>query len=576
MSAECKPEYWFLDMDGKIKLTIRTGHSTNDPNLTRRVDIPQNVLLSGRAAEWQDLLEDKAAKATLAKPYTSGNEVTALIDGKDFMSDLYKELLPEKDQPKDDLQGLDEEDPDFILITGWEFWKRRALCERVPKSSQQESMSALPDVLNTALGEGATMRVLSFANPIPVGVGPRTTSFVEAMNVLLKHSAVLVAPHNPFVSHHQKEVFIARSAFEKSCAYVGGMDLAINRWDDSKHEKREPEDLNFGWHDIQLKVRGDAALQLWANFAERWKDAKKKTVGAKLLDCPVPRWSEKEWKKRPKEIAKQHVQVLRTVGEAGTRERRRDRFMADGEKTVLCGFEKAISKAECYIYIEEQFLWDCELADYIAARMKVKKDLRLIIVMTAGCEIPAKLGGDYAFFLRHAFLRTVMRVQERDASDYGDECRVYPYGLYQLERDGHNEIYVHSKLFIIDDRYVAVGSANVDRRSMHIETEITLGIVDGNLVDGKLGGKPAKVCAFAQNLREKLWKEHLGVTSLGSNDPIEVLKQFPGTGGSWPIDPQESRNDQKHHLRCYIDYKGELLQENICRLLDRSEREWRQ
>jgi phosphatidylserine/phosphatidylglycerophosphate/cardiolipin synthase-like enzyme len=576
MSKECQPKYWFLDVDGKINLSIRTGHTTKGPNLTRKIDIPQNVLLRGRSEGWRDLLEERAAKDTLGEAYTSGNEVTALIDGKDFMSDLYAELLPEKDKPKDELQGLDEEDADFILIAGWEFWKKRALCERVPKSSNQESLSALLVVLETALREGAALRVLSFDNPIPVGVGPRTTAFVEAMNGLLKHSAFLTAPHNPFMSHHQKEVFIARSAFEKSCAYVGGMDLAINRWDDSQHEKGEPEDLNFGWHDIQVKVRGDAALQLWANFAERWKDAQKKTKGAKLLDCPVPRWSAKEWENRPKEIGKQHVQVLRTVGEAGTRERLRKRWMADGEKTVLCGFAKAISKAECYIYIEEQFLWDCELADCIAAQMKVKKDLRLIIVMTAGCEIPPKLGGDYAFFLRHAFLRTVMRVQERDASDYGDKYRVYPYGLYQLEKNGHNEIYVHSKLFIIDDRYVAVGSANVDRRSMHIETEITLGIVDGNLVDGKLGGKPAKVCAFAKNLREKLWKEHLGVTSLESDDPIEVLKQFPGTGGGWPIDARKARKGQKHHLRCYIDNKGDVLKEHICRLLDRSDRKWRQ
>jgi phosphatidylserine/phosphatidylglycerophosphate/cardiolipin synthase-like enzyme len=238
----------------------------------------------------------------------------------------------------------------------------------------------------------------------------------------------------------------------------------------------------------------------------------------------------------------------------------------------MCALKKAIEKAECYIYIEEQFLWDCELADFIASQMhKANSNLRLIIVMTAGCELPVKFKS-YGFFLRNAFFRTVLPTGN---IDFGDTRKVYPYGLFQTRTDGHKEIYVHSKLIIIDDRYVAVGSANVDARSLHIETELTLGIVDGETVTSTLGGTTATVCKFAKELREKLWKEHLGV-DLSNTDPIDALQKFPGVGRSgWPKNEKEAKQKEVHHVRCYINVPGaNLLRPWMRRLIDRSQRKW--
>ena len=257
--------------------------------------------------------------------------------------------------------------------------------------------------------------------------------------------------------------------------------------------------------------------------------------------------------------------------------------MEEGERTVLCGLKKAIEKAECYIYIEEQFLWDCELADFIAKKMnEPASKLHLIIVMTAGCELPVEFG-QYGFFLRDAFFRKILSVDRMTGNvEFGKKTRIYPYGLFQTEKQGsvvtrkRQEIYVHSKLIIIDDRYVAVGSANVDARSMHIETELTLGIVDGETVASRLDGNPTTVCRFAKDLREQLWKEHLGV-GLSDLDPIVALTTlFPGVGGSgWPNNPIEARQRQKHHLRCYVNNPGANLSRPwMRRLIDRYDREW--
>lgn len=237
------PTYWFLSDKEKLPGYFRAEKNS---------EVPRNQLFSGRSVGWSALLKNQAAKDTLEKEYTSGNEVTALIDGDAFMSDLDKKLSA-LGGGSDGLQELEDEDEpsesgapnDFILITGWEFWKNRTLIKRVAKNAIKESSNSLRTVLEEAVKRGAELRVLSFDNGIPVGVGPRTWEFVKEVNKFAKKSACLTKPVNPFISHHQKEVFIGRKDFRDSWAYVGGMDLAIDRWDTIDHNQTEEEDRNF-------------------------------------------------------------------------------------------------------------------------------------------------------------------------------------------------------------------------------------------------------------------------------------------------------------------------------------------
>ena len=379
------------------------------------------------------------------------------------------------------------------------------------------------------------------------------------------------------MSHHQKSVFLGhKDDFDKSCAYVGGMDLAIDRWDDKDHKRSKKEEgfggAFFAWHDIQVRVLGDAITQIWANFLDRWNSKQR----SPKVDCPVPLW------KGHTKPGNQHVQVLRTV--ASARSSKPNRFMQLGERTILAALKKAIKQAECYIYIEDQFLWDCEIADFILARnqelvAKKAKKLRLIVVLAAETELKGIVGslGEHTYHLRSLFFMKVMDKNSKADITFGDSTGVYAYGLYQNQAK-RKPIYVHSKLIIIDDRYVAIGSANVDVRSMHIETELTLGIVDGDTVDGTLDNQNnTKLCRFAVELRQKLWKEHLGISKFkkanGRVNPIAELEDFPGVNGFWPANEKTAKASQKHHVRCYVNRPGqELLSAPPARLLDREER----
>lgn len=77
------------------------------------------------------------------------------------------------------------------------------------------------------------------------------------------------------------------------------------------------------------------------------------------------------------------------------------------------------------------------------------------------------------------------------------------------------QIYIHSKLMIVDDAVAIIGSANTNDRSLtgNGDTEIAAVIVD--TADCKLENLgsptlPVQTRGFARNLRRQLWSKHLG------------------------------------------------------------------
>jgi hypothetical protein len=81
-----------------------------------------------------------------------------------------------------------------------------------------------------------------------------------------------------------------------------------------------------------------------------------------------------------------------------------------------------------------------------------------------------------------------------------------------------DDITVHSKLVLIDDRFAAIGSANFRSRSMYgIDTELQVAYVAG---DGSIA-----------RLRTRLWAELLGL------EPIEQVLVEPLDRGLAHLDP---------------------------------------
>src|SRR5690606_12684089 len=91
------------------------------------------------------------------------------------------------------------------------------------------------------------------------------------------------------------------------------------------------------------------------------------------------------------------------------------------------------------------------------------------------------------------------------------------FRIYYTEHPGREDILfeVHSKVLVVDDAFVRIGSSNIANRSMGLDSECDLSI--------ETGGRPDAMRASV-HLRNRLLAEHLGRT------PEEVEQSLSRTG----------------------------------------------
>jgi phospholipase D1/2 len=102
------------------------------------------------------------------------------------------------------------------------------------------------------------------------------------------------------------------------------------------------------------------------------------------------------------------------------------------------------------------------------------------------------------------------------------------------------QIYVHSKLMIVDDLYALIGSANVNDRSLlgDRDSELAVLVVDGSTRREDINGKGSRreVRLFAHDLRKQVWRKLFGIA--GGVRPAKELAQAidePGKPDSWRL-----------------------------------------
>lgn len=460
-------------------------------------------------AEIQSARGGRGPKRSLSV-MTSGNRVEPLIDGEDMMARLQMDLVAARSG-------------DFIHFTAWRMDKD---LELVPGSGL-----SVGKLWRQAMERGAiTYTLLYDAQALNGNVAPAdedTFSFLQ--NALLetyREGGVALDDRFPrFGSHHQKTAIFGGR--EPAVAYCGGIDPAGDRWDTRAHDMpkrpfrersgfipyestgvvRAQARRSFpGWHDAHVRLRGPAVLDIERNFRERWNDYRpaQGTQRAYLLG-PEPRVEASP--------GTHHVQVLRTFACGGLY----PSFAPHGEFTCFRGYLKAIAAARRYIYLEDQYLWFDEIAAAIADVLpRIEK---VVIVVPPESEIPL---GD---FRQGRFIRILQSI----AKD-----KVHVFRLARPRSD--DQIYVHSKLLIIDDVYAVIGSPNITQRSMTHDTEIAVAVVDAQVEDG--------ACRFARELRMDVWGEHLGLAPADRGvlrDPVRALRVWEDqarSGVAYRVRPQ--------------------------------------
>ena len=290
---------------------------------------------------------------------------------------------------------------------------------------------------------------------------------------------VLDANHPPAACHHEKLVVL-----DGRLAFCGGIDLSAGRWDLSEHRPSEPGRGRIGrtprapFHDCMLMVEGEPARALDELVRERWQRATGQWLRPAREEDRSSLW--------PDEVAPGFGPVR--VGVARTRP-------AWGEQAQVREVEalylRAIGAAQRCIYIENQYLTVLPIADALAVRLGERHGPEVIVVGPKKCE----------GFIETAVMdrgRALCLDRLRIADTYGRLRVLHPVSAADAGRPTH--IHLHSKLLIVDDRLLVVGSANLCNRSMHLDTECNLAI------EAQDGADRAAVLRS----RDALLGEHLG------------------------------------------------------------------
>jgi phosphatidylserine/phosphatidylglycerophosphate/cardiolipin synthase-like enzyme len=149
-------------------------------------------------------------------------------------------------------------------------------------------------------------------------------------------------------------------------------------------------------------------------------------------------------------------------------------------------------KAKRSIYIENQFPFQNSFAtSLLENRLQEEHDLKVIIVSPIEPNLPGLIGSMIAKM-------SVNDVRDNLAAlRRAGEGRVKTYSLISQHAAigaKRRQIYVHSKIMVVDDKWVTVGSANIDKNGFKDSSELNLGMTSPRL---------------AQELRARLWQEHL-------------------------------------------------------------------
>lgn len=254
-------------------------------------------------------------------------------------------------------------------------------------------------------------------------------------------------------SHHQKIVVT-----DDAVAFVGGLDLTGNRWDTPEHRADDPRRVDeeghpyAPFHDVQMMVDGKAAQGLGELARTRWKRATDQDIAVPASpphSNPWPPYLRPDLESIPVAIAR-------------TEPAYKDHPPVHEIESLYCD---AIKAAQRSIYIENQYLTSAVISNALAARLQEPQGPDIVLVLPH--KAPGWLEESTMDVLRARLLPQLR------AADRFQRLRVYCPIVPGLAR---RCLTVHSKVLIVDDQLIRIGSSNLSNRSMRLDTECDLAI----------------------------------------------------------------------------------------------------
>lgn len=295
-------------------------------------------------------------------------------------------------------------------------------------------------------------------------------------------------------------------------AFLLGSPFVNSYWDDGGHipyDARRPLRELGGrpLHDVSVHLRGAVVADLESMFESVWRSS---GARGKASTTRRPRRAEK--------TVAAPATGMRVVCDApdGILPKAPDRDMR-----MLAELLAGIARARNFIYIEHQYLTSRPIVAALTAALHREAGLEIIIVLNQNPDLTAYRGWQNAQLAEHALLtHPRVGVFTLWSTDAHPECP----GVTRI-----NQLFIHSKVIIVDDEWAAVGTSNLDGVSMgdygddfagalgkrvfrgvrNVEVNVVIDASCARDTDAD-GASRARVTDSIVTLRERLWHEHLG------------------------------------------------------------------
>lgn len=333
-----------------------------------------------------------------------------------------------------------------------------------------------------------------------------------------------------FASHHQKMVLVDYEDPNAATGFVMGHNMLRNYWDTDTHDYYSEGRLDFPpWQDLSSLVFGEVLWSLNENFCTAWEKAQP-WIGS---DMPIPATRKRLKPDAFAEPAQRHgktemAQICRTQPQ-------------ENDRSILDLYKLALSNARTYVYFENQYFRNTELAMHMREmRRKLKaggwrSDLYVFVVT----NVPDNHGRLTTYDMLNALGKSenMPKIDQKQQDNNPDPqntralrrkdleglnihvCTLCATGYEQEAAQAvagggsgpmgfpnisiyqppaktvYRDIYVHSKLMLVDDVFFTIGSANVNVRSMEVDSELNIAMPSPTVT---------------KEWRQRLWKIHTG------------------------------------------------------------------
>lgn len=340
------------------------------------------------------------------------------------------------------------------------------------------------------------------------------------------------------------------------------------------------------WHDIHMLTSGKVARDLSRHFVQRWNYLLRQKRPSRFtpLLTPPPDLTDDEVKEMGLGGSCE-VQLLRSSGNWSL-------GLKETERSIQNAYLKLIETSEHFVYIENQFfVTSCfidgneihnrigdALVDRIIKAHNEKQNWRAVIVIPLmpgfesqvdepdGSSVRVIMQCQYKSISRGATsIFAKLNKYGIEPDDYIQFFSLRKWGIIGPDRTLVTEqLYIHAKTMIVDDRAAIIGSANINERSMrgNRDSEVAAIVRDKETIDTTMDGQPYLAGKFAHTLRIRLMREHLGV-NVDTLDIVERrFKRFENFAAT-PKGLEAATNRFKKHDNLVMSAMVELASRDI-------------